>query len=197
MTRLALLFEGALGAIAFSIGWLVGHWPAVGMVGDGTWAGEEARAAVWGLAATVPMLAVLLLIDRFPIGPLARLREIAHGLIREMFQGASALQLAAVSAMAGLGEELLFRGLLQEGLSQLIGGINGPWIALAAASALFGVCHWLNTTYGVLAILAGVYFGVLLMATGSLWTPIVAHAAYDFFALTYLVQPKRLLRSTV
>ena len=59
---------------------------------------------------------------------------------------------------------------------------------------LFGVCHWLNTTYAILAMLAGVYFGVLLMLSGSLWTPIVAHAAYDFCALVYLLRPQNLIR---
>jgi uncharacterized protein len=105
--------------------------------------------------------------------------------------------LAIVAAAAGLGEELLFRGLAQEGLSRLVGGEYGDWVALAVASLLFGVCHWLNTTYAVLALLAGLYFGLLLMLTGSLWTPIVAHAAYDFIALVYLVQPKNLIRLTI
>jgi membrane protease YdiL (CAAX protease family) len=105
--------------------------------------------------------------------------------------------LVVVAAAAGVGEELLFRGLVQAGLSRLLGPVSGPWIALAAASVLFGVCHWLNTTYAVLAVLAGVYFGLLLMSTGSLWTPIVAHAAYDFLALLYLIRPKRLIRSGV
>ena len=48
--------------------------------------------------------------------------------------------------------------------------------------------------YAVLAVLAGVYFGLLLMLTGSLWTPIVAHAAYDFIALVYLLRPQNLIR---
>jgi membrane protease YdiL (CAAX protease family) len=107
------------------------------------------------------------------------------------------LQLAIVSLAAGLGEELLFRGLVQAGLSNLIGGEYGPWIALAIAAALFGVCHWLNTTYAILATVAGLYFGLLLLWTGSLWTPIVAHAAYDFVALIYLVRPRHLVRSGI
>jgi membrane protease YdiL (CAAX protease family) len=92
---------------------------------------------------------------------------------------------------------LLFRGLAQAGLARLIGGEYGPWIALVAVAALFGVCHWLNTTYAVLAMLAGLYFGLLLLLTGSLWTPIVAHAAYDFIALVYLVRPNNLIRSSI
>jgi membrane protease YdiL (CAAX protease family) len=54
------------------------------------------------------------------------------------------------------------------------------------AAGVFGVCHWLNRTYAVLATLMGVYFGLLLVWTGNLWTPILAHAVYDFVALVVL-----------
>jgi uncharacterized protein len=132
--------------------------------------------------------------DRFPLGPIQSVKDIAHDLIGRMFRGTSILQLAVISLAAGLGEELLFRGLAQAGLEKLIGGEWGPLVALIAASALFGICHWLNTTYAILAMLAGVYFGLLLMLSGSLWTPIVAHAAYDFIALVYLLRPQNLIR---
>jgi hypothetical protein len=108
-----------------------------------------------------------------------------------MFGGASVAQLAAVAIAAGFGEELLFRGLVQAGISDFL----GVTIGLAVASVLFGVCHWLNTTYAILAMLAGAYFGLLLVATGNILTPIVAHAAYDFLALSYLVRPERLIGS--
>jgi len=200
-TRLALLFEGGLGLAALVIGWLVGHWPAVGIdLGSSLpWPRVQSQflAIGYGLCATVPLVAALYLIDRFPCGPLKGLREIADDLIPRMFRGASVVQLAAVSLAAGIGEELLFRGLVQAGLSRLIGQPLGPWIALAAASLIFGVCHWLNTTYAVAAALAGLYFGLIFWASGSLWTPLVAHALYDFLALLFLIRPNHLLRSTV
>lgn len=196
-TRLAILFEGGLGLVAIAVGWLLSHDAAIGM----SLAGESARgqlaAAGWGLIATLPLLVALVLLDWLPLAPLRRLREIAHGLIAGMFRGASVLQLAVVSLAAGLGEELLFRGLAQAGLSSWIGGEYGPWVALAIASVLFGVCHWLNTTYAILAMAAGLYFGLLLIWAESLWTPIVAHAAYDFVALIYLIRPKHLIRSDI
>jgi membrane protease YdiL (CAAX protease family) len=146
------------------------------------------------LAATLPLLAALFVMDRFPWGPIQSVKEIARDLIARMFRGASILHLAVISLAAGFGEELLFRGLAQAGLARLIGGESGPWIALVVASVAFGVCHWLNTTYAILAMLAGGYFGLLLMLSGSLWTPIAAHAAYDFIALVYLLRPQNLIR---
>lgn len=196
MTLIALAFEGGLGALALAIGWLLSHSPAIGMSLESESAREQLAAIGWGLAATLPLLVALALLDRFPIGPLKSLKEIAHDLIARLFRGASYLQLAVISLAAGFGEELLFRGLVQAGVARLIGGEIGPWIALVIASVLFGVCHWLNTTYALLAMLAGLYFGLLLMLSGSLWTPIIAHAAYDFIALVYLVRPNNLIRST-
>jgi membrane protease YdiL (CAAX protease family) len=129
--------------------------------------------------------------ERFPIGPLRGLREMTSSVILRMFGGASLAQLAVVALAAGLGEELLFRGLVQAGLARFF----GVTVAIVGASVLFGVCHWLNTTYAVLAMLAGAYFGLCLVATGNILTPIVAHAAYDFLALVYLVQPASLIGS--
>src|SRR5207247_4003229 len=108
------------------------------------------------------------------------------------FGGASVAQLALVAAAAGLGEELLFRGLVQAGVARFFGLAAG----LTVGSLVFGVCHWLNVTYAILAMLAGAYFGLWLAVTGNILTPVVAHAAYDFLALVYLVRPASLLGSS-
>lgn len=191
---MALLFEGGLALIALTIGWLLGFSPAVGMTAANTETRGQLEAIGWGLVATGPLIVALVTLDQFPLGPIAKLRELTEEVVLAMFRGASVLQLAVVSIAAGVGEELLFRGLVQAGLVQLIGGPLAPWIALAIAAVLFGVCHWLNTTYAILAMLAGAYFGLLLILSGNLWTPIVAHAAYDLLALIYLVRPGHLIR---
>ena len=43
----------------------------------------------------------------------------------------------------------------------------------------------------MLAGLIGIYLGWLLAATDNLLVPIVAHAAYDFLALVYLLHRDR------
>lgn len=190
-TRIALAFEGGLGAVAIIIGWLVGHSPLVGLSTAPEDARQQILAVGWGLVATGPLLLALLCMEQFPIGPLRHLREMTSEVILRMFGGASLAQLAAVAIAAGIGEELLFRGLVQAGVTNFF----GIGIGLAAASVLFGLCHWLNTTYAILAAFAGAYFGLLLAVTGNVLTPIVAHAAYDFLALTYLIRPASLLGS--
>jgi membrane protease YdiL (CAAX protease family) len=192
-TRLALLFEGGLGAAALAIGWLVGHSPLVGL---GPETGAQQVAAIgWGLVATGPLLVALLVLERLPFAPLRRLQEMATAILLRMFRGASIGQLAVVALAAGFGEELLFRGLVQAGLSRWLMGMPGQVTAVLIAAVLFGVCHWLSATYAVLAMLAGVYFGALLAVTDNILAPITAHAVYDFLALVYLVEPTKMLGS--
>ncbi|MDX1947018.1 MAG: CPBP family intramembrane glutamic endopeptidase [Pirellulaceae bacterium] len=188
---LALLVEGGLGGVAIGVGWLLGFWPAIGMGWRSPAAGEQLLAAAWGLAATAPLFAVLLVMDRFPVPRLAQVRNLAVRATRELFPQARWWQFALVSLAAGMGEELIFRGLLQAGLETWIGPPAGAWIGLVVAALVFGAFHWLNATYALLATLAGLYFGGLLLASDSLWTPIVAHAAYDFVALCYLSRGER------
>jgi membrane protease YdiL (CAAX protease family) len=190
-TQIALVFECALGAAALVIGWLVNQWPLVGFSTLPDDSAQQIVAIGWGLVATGPLLVALVLMERFPIGPLRALHEMTSDVILRMFRGASIAQLAAVAVAAGLGEELLFRGLVQAGLGRFF----DLSVAVVAASVLFGVCHWLNTTYAVLAMLAGAYFGVCLIVTGNILTPVVAHSAYDFLALVYLVRPASLIGS--
>jgi len=189
---LALLVEGGLGLAALGVGWLIGFWPAVGIRSDAP-TGEQLRMIGLGGLATLPLLVALLVLDRVPIPSLERVKELAESVIRQMFPQPRLWQLAAVALAAGFGEELLFRGLVQAGSAELIGGSLGTWIALAIASLVFGAFHYLNLTYALLAAAAGAYFGWLLIATDSLWPAIVAHALYDFVALCYLLRPSQVV----
>ena len=93
------------------------------------------------------------------------------------------IDLALISALAGLGEELLFRGVLQT----VLAGAVGLGLAVALTSIVFGLAHFISFTYAAYATVVGVYLGVLLIVFGNLLVPVVAHAAYDFLALVYLV----------
>ncbi len=96
----------------------------------------------------------------------------------------SAAELGLIAMLAGLAEELLFRGVVQVALARVLpeGG------ALVVASAAFGLAHFVTPTYAVLAAVAGLYLGALYLLQGSLLVPVIAHALYDFLALLYLVR---------
>lgn len=177
ITAIAVVFEGGLGLAACAAGWLFAYDPTRSFR-------LEAAAAGWGLAATVPLLGGLAVLLGVRWRPFVRLRRIVNRLVIPLLAECSLWQLAVISLAAGVGEELLFRGLIQGGLS----GWTGEAAALVAASLLFGLAHPITQTYVVLAALIGLYLGGLWLVTGNLLAPIVAHAAYDFCALVLLIR---------
>lgn len=89
---------------------------------------------------------------------------------------------AAVIFGAGFAEEIFYRGYLFERLRL-------PKIAtLILTSAWFGLAHYGGQGWpGVeQAVITGLVFGALFLATGRLWLPIVAHAAFDLVAIAII-----------
>lgn len=81
--------------------------------------------------------------------------------------------IVTMMVFVGLTEELLFRGLLQSYTAELM----PKWQAVHLTSLVFALFHigWLNPLEVVFAYGAGVVFGFLLIKTGGLTAPIVAH----------------------
>lgn len=83
-----------------------------------------------------------------------------------------------------LPEELLFRGLLQNGLEQrAFSTRRWPW-ALAIAALVFGAAHMGHPPvpkwrYGILATLAGLAYGWVWHRTGKITAAALTHAAVD------------------
>lgn len=176
--RAAVAVEGGLALAAIVLGWLVGQPPLAAI--DWT-----AGGALWGLAAALPMFATLVATTWWPIGPLAGLEEFVRRSLVPLFRSARLWELAVICLLAGFGEEMLFRGVVQAGIERVSGS---PWLALAAASVLFGLAHPITRTYAVVAGAIGVYLGWLLLASGNLLVPACAHAVYDFAAVLYLLR---------
>ncbi len=177
---IVVLSEGGLGLVA----WLLVLLFDLPLFKISDW---HPAAVLWGVLATVPLLVGLLLLSRFRRGPLERLWRLVEQLVADIFGGATVAELALVSLLAGVGEEILFRAALQGALSSWFG-----WpTALIVASLLFGVAHLITKTYAVLATLVGLYLGGLWIYFDNLLVPIVVHALYDFLALNYLLHHKK------
>jgi membrane protease YdiL (CAAX protease family) len=83
--------------------------------------------------------------------------------------------------IAGVLEEIVFRGLL----FRLCSKILGTWGALLFSAALFGAAHSFNRGATVsssiaIAIEAGVLLGAAYAATQRLWVPIGLHIGWNF-----------------
>lgn len=172
--------------LALALGWWLGVAPFATLAW--TW-----RGLAWGIAATAPLLLGLAWCLRTSLAPVARLVRVAERRIAPLFAGSGPVGLALVALFAGLGEETLFRGVIQPGLAAHL----PAWAALAATATLFGLAHWITPTYALLAGLVGAYLGGLLLVGGNLLVPIVAHALYDLVALSLLVRLKPTLTSSV
>lgn len=184
-TTIALIVEGGLAFVALALGWLLKQSPLQSIRIARDYLPQLATAIIFGLIGTVPLLAGLLLSKWLSLGPFRRMSNAVDDIIVPLFRGASVFDLAAISLAAGLGEEMLFRGLLQTWVANHTGEAYGVYIGLAVASVFFGLCHLVTPTYALLAGLVGAYLGWLFIATENLAAPIVCHAAYDFVALLY------------
>jgi membrane protease YdiL (CAAX protease family) len=173
----AIAFEAGLGLC----GWVVAWWFGVPL----TPRLRLTPGVAWrSLVGLLPMLGLLAVAMRSRWRPFVRLRDQVQSLARELFAGATLLQLAAVSAAAGIGEELLFRGALQP-LAERWFGAAGGW---AGVSVLFGAMHAASATYFALATLVGAYLGWLAQHDNDLVAPMFVHAAYDLAALWILLR---------
>lgn len=185
--QIAVLFEGGLFVVALTIGWLLGFDVWYGISGETYDAIALSRELLWGVAATGPAVVLLMLEDSRLWRPLRDLKTEVSELLEQMLAGARLWQLLVVATLAGLGEEIFFRGLIQHGLSYLLPGTWGLIASLLIASLLFGLCHYLSHTYFVMAALAGVYFGLVMLLSGSILPAMIAHALYDYIALAYFL----------
>ena len=169
--------ELALLVVAAGIAWAVD----VRLLGGLHW---SVAATVWGLVATAPLLLLFWCGLRTSYPPAASIRRTLESAVAPVLGQWSIAQLVAISVLAGVCEEILFRAVIQGALA----GMVGTLAALVVASALFGLAHLITLAYGVTAALIGLYLGGLWILTGNLLAPVVTHAAYDAAALVYFLR---------
>ena len=178
-------FEGGLAVVAVGLGWLLGLDPL------GSFRFDMAAVGL-GVTAALPLLLLLWLCVKCPLPGFRRLLEVLDRHLLPLFRECRVLELAVIAALAGLGEEMLLRGIVQAGMAAWIGGPAGFWVALFGAAVLFGALHAVTPTYALLAGTVGLYLGWLwIFADYNLLAPVTAHAAYDFFALIYLLRARK------
>ena len=83
------------------------------------------------------------------------------------------------SVLAGVPEEVLFRGALQ------------PALGVVGAAVVFGALHAITPSYFLYASTAGLLLGALRVWRGGLWASIAAHTAIDAVMFALLVRAWR------
>ena len=184
--KLATVFEGALVVVAHVIGWLTGINPWAHLTLD-------AAALVWGITGTIPLYLLFLVSYRIPIGELRTIKRFLIDKLGPFLTACRWQDMLYLGLLAGITEEVLFRGVLQP-------WIEGHWgwgAGLIGSNLVFALAHWITPIYALLAGLTGLYLGFALDLGGerNLAVPILIHALYDFLAFLAVARTYREERS--
>jgi CAAX protease family protein len=132
---------------------------------------------VYSFALGLAFAAVIVIATRWMVPRFAWAR-VLHGELRPIARGISTTGIVVVALLSAVGEELLFRGLLQ------------PWIGLVPQALLFGIVHQIRGpsrwVWVAWASFVGLALGGIFALTGSLLGPLAAHALINGLNLDYL-----------
>lgn len=178
--NLAAAFEGGTLFLGLFLGWATGVFTPKSLR-------LEPVDFAWGVLAFLPMVSILFLATD--------LKQQVRELLGQSLAACRWYDLAALAVLAGVSEELLFRGVLEPWM-----GRSDPWFGMVAANVLFGFAHAVSPTYFVFAMLIGIYFSLINRGWpdgsagwqhSNLLRPMVAHAVYDFVAFLMIVRDYR------
>ncbi len=140
------------------------------------------RELAWSMILAFPLLGFNLLLfvilaPRF--SSLSLCNRFLSQVVKPLADALDLREILIVALCAGVGEELFFRGVLQNELGLLL------------ASFLFAVLHFgmAIKEYALIAFfyfLIGLYLGGIYQVFNTLWVPVGAHVFYDILALLYM-----------
>ena len=172
----AATFEFGLGAAA----WAGGHLLGVDTLKTARFTRDGVAI---GVVATIPLLLALVCMMRWPLGPFARLIEHTRYFAQTFLAPCGIIGLGIIAIGAGVGEELLTRGLIHTFALRHL----DPILALVITGVVFGLMHPISPAYVAVAGVIGIYLGIVWQYSGpDLVAPVAAHALYDFVALLVL-----------
>lgn len=144
--------------------------------------GVNMHSILLGVVATLIPLSLNLLLFGKPADTKNYLKQFAvfrDEIATPLVVGLGGQQILLVSVLAGIGEELLFRGVIQSEF-----GIH-------VSVLLFALLHFgpeIRRFYLVFLVylIFGYLFSGLFLISGGLLAPIVCHALYDYLAIRWL-----------
>lgn len=177
--KMACLFESSLIVVALILGLIADINPLADL-----WFSEYSLAL--GIAGTLPLFMVFGALYQMYFPAMEKIKQLMldtmGGSMHKLHWG----DLFVLAAIAGISEELLFRGVLQPWIEQAWGWTAG----LLISNILFGLVHAVTPLYALLAGLVGIYLGLSLDYGGvrNLMVPMVIHGFYDFIAFLVIIR---------
>ncbi|MCP4170178.1 MAG: CPBP family intramembrane metalloprotease [Fuerstiella sp.] len=171
------LFEGALLLVAFALGLVVDVHPTAEL----DWSLQDFGI---GLSATVPMLFLLVACLLSKANGLVQIREFLREMLGPLLDRCRIIDILFLALLAGVCEEVLFRGLLYQWIRPW-----NPTLAIMVCNLLFALAHSITPLYAMLAGFIGLYLTALMTvdSTPNLLIPMTAHVAYDFVAFLVIL----------
>jgi uncharacterized protein len=178
----ACLFEASLIVIAVGLGWLAGVNPFANF--------HYSQAAFfYGILGTAPLFLLFMFLQQLSNDSVVSIRRMLLDTLAPGLQHCNWADLFVLAAIAGVSEEVLFRGVLQPWFESAWGATAG----LIGSNLIFGLVHAITPLYTVLAALVGIYLGLALDYGGerNLWVPVIIHGLYDFLAFLVIMKSYR------
>jgi membrane protease YdiL (CAAX protease family) len=97
--------------------------------------------------------------------------ETIKGLLQMPYFGEFMANLTIIAILPALGEELVFRGVVQQ---QLMRRISNPWVAILVSAFIFSAAHFQFEGF-LPRMMLGVLLGWLYWQTQNFWAPVIAH----------------------
>lgn len=145
-------------------------------------------SVLWGIVGAIPPFAFTLLFLRLPFRLVRELVRLLQRLFVPLLRQWNLAQIFLVCALAGFGEEVLFRGVVQPLLAGPGDTLVDQWLGIIGAGMLFGLIHAITPLYLVFATSMGIYLGALYLITDNLLVAVITHGLYDFLACVYLAR---------
>ena len=156
-------------------------WRDLGLAMPKSWVGTLVIGLVLGIGLKIVMKAVVMPIFGAP----------ALNPSYQFLAGNRGLLPLAIWAMvvAGVTEEIVFRGFLFERARALFGrGLRVTIGFIIVTSLWFGLIHYFNQQWAGVqqGVVFGAIFATILVRTGDVWMLMVAHVAFDLTALAII-----------
>ncbi|SMG67299.1 Abortive infection protein [methanotrophic bacterial endosymbiont of Bathymodiolus sp.] len=181
--KTACKFEAALILVAIVLGWIAAINPFQFIIFD-------EQAIINGIIGTLPLCLLFIALNQLELKSLQKIRQVLHQTLGPSLYKHHWTDLIVLAAIAGISEEILFRGVIQPWMENAWGMMAG----LVVSSILFGLVHAVTALYFLMATAVSIYLGLHLDYHNSrnLLTPIIIHSLYDFFAFVMILHSYRL-----